>query len=53
MTDKSPVTPSRRGFLRTLLLALPAFLILKRARPTAHDDIVEIDGWILKRSDLA
>lgn len=42
----------RRGFLAALL-ALPALALIARVmRPTAHDDLVEVDGWILKRSDV-
>jgi hypothetical protein len=42
----------RRAFLAALL-ALPAIAVLFRViRPTASDDIVEVDGWILKRSDI-
>ncbi|MCR5858185.1 MULTISPECIES: hypothetical protein [Mesorhizobium] len=44
---------SRRGILKALLFALPAIALFKYIRPTQHDDIVEVDGWILKRSDLA
>ncbi|MCO5160590.1 MAG: hypothetical protein M9939_05610 [Mesorhizobium sp.] len=54
MTRSESLQPkaSRRRFLKALLLALPAIALFKRIRPTRHDDIVEIDGWILKRSDL-
>jgi hypothetical protein len=52
MPDK---THSRRTILN-LLLALP-FLpsLLGRPRPpaTEGDEIVEVNGWILKKSDLA
>lgn len=42
----------RRTFLAALL-ALPAVAFLHRIiRPTASADIVEVDGWILKRNDL-
>lgn len=42
----------RRGLLAALL-ALPALALIARVtRPTAHDDLVEVDGWILKRSDV-
>jgi hypothetical protein len=44
---------SRRGFLKSLLMALPAIAIFKYIRPTERDDIIEVKGWILKRSDLA
>ncbi len=43
---------NRRRLIAALLLALPAYGFLSRIRPTRHDDIVEVDGWILKRSDL-
>ena len=52
--SKSPLPKtSRRSILKALFFALPALAILKRVSPTRHDDIVEVDGWILKRSDLA
>ncbi len=44
----------RRRTLMKALLALPAFSILRNlVPPTQTDETVEIDGWILKRSDLA
>jgi hypothetical protein len=44
----------KRRTILAVLLALPAFALLHRViRPTASADIVEIDGWILKRSDVA
>lgn len=53
-TTESPLPKtSRRRLLKALLFALPALAIFKHVRPTRHDDIVEVDGWILKRSDLA
>lgn len=53
MSHDKTSTPSRRGFLKSLLLALPAIAIFKYIRPTEKDDIIEVKGWILKRSDLA
>lgn len=53
-----PKSLGRRGLLRALL-ALPVVLAFRRTRPTqaagaeAPDDIVEINGWILRRSDLS
>lgn len=47
--------PSRRTILN-LLLALPFVpALLGRPRPPAAegDAIVEVNGWILKKSDLA
>jgi hypothetical protein len=42
----------RRTFLAALL-ALPAVALLHRiVRPTGSADIVEVDGWILKRDDV-
>ena len=52
------MTPSKRTGIRrrTLigaLLALPAIAIVFRViRPTADKQLVEVDGWILQRSDL-
>jgi len=45
---------SRRSFVQTLL-ALPAFGLFKTfpAPTDASDEIVEVKGWIVKRSDLA
>lgn len=43
---------TRRDLLR-LLLAVPlAAMVVRRWRPLG-EDLVEVDGWILKRSDLA
>ncbi|WP_198021665.1 hypothetical protein [Mesorhizobium sp. WSM3224] len=44
---------SRRAIVQALI-ALPA-LVLFRNQPavTEPDEIVEINGWILRRSDLA
>ncbi|WP_170314670.1 hypothetical protein [Aquibium carbonis] len=43
----------KRRTVLAALLALPAFALLHRViRPTASSDIVEVDGWILKRSDV-
>ena len=41
---------SRRSLLR-LVAAIPFFSIFGLA-PAASDEFVEVDGWILKRSDL-
>ena len=41
---------SRRSLLR-LAAAIPLFSIFGLT-PTASDEFVEVDGWILKRSDL-
>ncbi|MBN9252274.1 MAG: hypothetical protein J0I86_17145 [Mesorhizobium sp.] len=52
MSDR---TLSRRSILN-LLLALPFVpSLLGRPRPPANegDEIVELNGWILKKSDLA
>jgi hypothetical protein len=43
---------SRRGFL-VALLALPAIPVLRKLPAGQPDDIVELNGWILKRSDLS
>jgi hypothetical protein len=43
----------KRRTVLAALLALPAFALLHRViRPTASADIVEVDGWILKRGDV-
>ena len=51
MSWKSPPL-SRRAFAQALaaLFALP---IVRRFGRTRAEDIVEVDGWIVKRSDLA
>ena len=49
----SDKTGIRRRTLLGALLALPALAVLFRVvRPTAHQDLVEVDGWILKRTDV-
>lgn len=59
MTDKIHLRSfGRRGLLQGLL-ALPVLLAFRGARPAPAkkvgqpDDIVEISGWILRRSDLS
>lgn len=46
----------RRAFLQ-IALALPLIRLLRPASEAATDihgdDIVEVDGWILKRKDVA
>jgi hypothetical protein len=46
--------PTRRSVLQ-LFATLPAFAFLKPATAAAGDpdEIVEVNGWILKRRDLA
>lgn len=52
MTSASNSTVRRRGFLAALL-AIPALALLHRViKPTVSHDIVEVDGWILKRDDV-
>lgn len=52
-TNGNDKTSTRRSFLQ-VLLALPVFSIFAREiRLTRSPDIVEVDGWILKREDLA
>ncbi len=43
---------SRRAFA-TLVGALFAIPFVRRFGPTRSEDIVEVNGWIVKRSDLA
>lgn len=45
-------TVSRRAIVRALAV-LPALPLLRRLPDPDPDEIVELDGWILKRSDLA
>jgi hypothetical protein len=53
MTQNKSKPVPRRGFLR-MLLALPALVLMFRNMPSGDpDEIVEVDGWILKRSDLS
>jgi hypothetical protein len=48
--DKTRI--GRRSLLAALL-AIPAVALIHRIiKPTASHDIVEVDGWILKRSDV-
>lgn len=52
MRQHHPISLERRTILAALF-ALPAFALLRRViRPTASVDIVEVDGWILKRGDV-
>lgn len=43
---------SRRTLVQALL-ALPAFTLARRLPTPDPDEIVEVDGWILRREDLA
>ena len=44
---------SRRAIVQALI-ALPALSLFRSRQPVVYpDEIVEIDGWILRRSDLA
>ncbi|MBA3447350.1 MAG: hypothetical protein H0T56_07045 [Pseudaminobacter sp.] len=43
--------PTRRRFLQALL-AIPAVAFFRNIRQSESDDMVEVDGWILKRSDI-
>lgn len=52
MPPKSPYLLSRRHMLQALL-ATTALPLLSRFSGHSPDDIVEVGGWILKRSDLA
>ena len=45
-------TVSRRAIVRSLAM-LPALPLLRGLPDSDPDEIVEVDGWILKRSDLA
>jgi hypothetical protein len=52
MTEARTKRPTRRSFLRTLLAIPAAAFLFRNIRLTEQDDIVEVDGWILKRSDI-
>jgi hypothetical protein len=61
MTPKFTLIPltgpaSRRGVLQAML-AVPAFALFQfettQPAPSKAEGVVEIDGWILKRSDVA
>lgn len=43
---------SRRTVV-TALIAMPALSLFRKLPEANPDEIVEINGWILKRSDLA
>lgn len=48
-----PDSRLKRRTVLAALFALPALAFLCRViRPTASVDIVEVDGWILKRGDV-
>ena len=51
VTEQNTVKPTRR-VLALLAALVPAFSLFRHIRPTEHDDIVEVEGWSLKRSDL-
>jgi len=52
MLPRSKSALSRRRLLAAML-AIPAVaLVFRLVRPSAHPELVEVDGWILKRSDL-
>lgn len=56
MPGTSRQQPSRRAMLNQLVAAaaaLPLIRLLPAAPNDQHDEWVEIDGWILKRSDVA
>jgi hypothetical protein len=52
MTEARTKRSTRRSFLHTLLAIPAAAFFFRNIRLTEHDDIVEVDGWILKRSDI-
>jgi hypothetical protein len=52
MTEAKTKRSTRRSFLRMLLAIPAAAFLVRNVRLTEHDDIVEVDGWILKRSDI-
>lgn len=52
MTEPRTKSATRRSILRALLAILAAAFFFRNVRMTEHDDIVEVDGWILKRSDI-
>ncbi|WP_421915137.1 hypothetical protein [Mesorhizobium sp.] len=43
---------SRRAVVQALV-ALPALSLFRKLPDAPADEIVEVNGWILKRSDLA
>jgi hypothetical protein len=43
---------SRRTVVQALI-AMPALSLFRKLPETNPDEIIEINGWILKRSDLA
>lgn len=43
---------SRRAFLHALVAA-PLLSVFRRRPVGRSDELVEVNGWILKRSDLA
>jgi len=44
---------SRRRFMASLATVSAAALLTRTMQPTRRDEFVEVNGWILKRSDLA
>jgi len=50
--SRKPIQLSRRALLR-IIAALPAVSVFGLStRYAASDEFVEVNGWILKRSDL-
>lgn len=52
MTCGKLKSETRRAFLHALLAA-PLLLVFSKRASKRSEELVEIDGWILKRSDLA
>ena len=50
--NRSAATLSRRRFLASLA-GVSAIALLAGGRPKQGEALVEVNGWILKRSDLA
>lgn len=53
MTRENKLKTPRR-FILQAFLALPALSLFRTvAQPSVSEEIVEVDGWILKRSEVA
>ncbi|WP_195164437.1 hypothetical protein [Mesorhizobium sp. NBSH29] len=52
MTRRTSIALTRRGFLEALA-SVSTLALLTRYSSVPRSEFVEIDGWILKRSDLA
>jgi hypothetical protein len=51
--NRKDKTPTRRGFLQFLFTVPLLGIIFRKVKPAGHGDLVEVDGWILRKEDVA